>query len=269
MYKSFFKFILFNFFSLTPLVLFSVVNSWLPHSYMIVLTSLSIQSIIYICGIDLLLSKYLRIQNDKPSEYTLWDYYHIIQSQAVIVLGWYFLEPLMLPDNIYYLWQYMTIFLVTLPYMFMFDVIFDFFHYWFHRGLHAHPILFNKIHKHHHIHKNPSSIHAFYQHPLDPLITNVIPMYLTFFILPALSKYQWCIITQNRLIVEIIGHSGKDIRTKFNIKYFFLEPYFQNIKLDIHDHDRHHSHFHCNYSKRLSLWDKLFNTYSKGEQKEQ
>ena len=37
-------------------------------------------------------------------------------------------------------------------------------------------------------------------------------------------------------------------------------PRLFNIELYTEDHDLHHSRNNCNYSKRFSLWDKIFKT---------
>jgi sterol desaturase/sphingolipid hydroxylase (fatty acid hydroxylase superfamily) len=38
-------------------------------------------------------------------------------------------------------------------------------------------------------------------------------------------------------------------------------PKWLNIELYCEDHDIHHSVNNCNYSKRFSLWDKVFGTF--------
>jgi len=87
-------------------------------------------------------------------------------------------------------------------------------------------------------------------------------MYVTFSLMPRLSRFQWCLIYTNKLIVDIAGHCGKDLcLSPYTMKYFFAEPFFQYIKLSVQDHDRHHTRPSCNFGSRLSLWDKVFGTY--------
>jgi len=75
-----------------------------------------------------------------------------------------------------------------------------------------------------------------------------------------MSKYQFILMTALKTIVEISGHTGKDIKQGSFPQFPWLAAYF-NISLCTHDHDIHHRYFDYNFSKRFSLWDKLFGTY--------
>jgi sterol desaturase/sphingolipid hydroxylase (fatty acid hydroxylase superfamily) len=61
--------------------------------------------------------------------------------------------------------------------------------------------------------------------------------------------------------IEISGHSGKKLYPTSCFSQFKWLPQWLNIELYTEDHDLHHSLNNCNYGKRFSLWDKLFNTY--------
>ncbi len=64
----------------------------------------------------------------------------------------------------------------------------------------------------------------------------------------------------SKIYMELCGHSGKDIKTGSFVQCIWL-PRLLNIQLYTVDHDNHHSKNNCNYGKRFSLWDKVFNTY--------
>lgn len=63
--------------------------------------------------------------------------------------------------------------------------------------------------------------------------------------------------------IEISGHSGKILYPTTSFPQFMWLPKWLNIELYCEDHDNHHFINNCNYSKRFSLWDKVFNTYMK------
>jgi sterol desaturase/sphingolipid hydroxylase (fatty acid hydroxylase superfamily) len=47
-----------------------------------------------------------------------------------------------------------------------------------------HPSIYSYVHKIHHKYNNIIPIITFYQHPIDILLTNSIPMFLSLYILP-------------------------------------------------------------------------------------
>jgi sterol desaturase/sphingolipid hydroxylase (fatty acid hydroxylase superfamily) len=152
------------------------------------------------------------------------------------------------------------------PISFIFELLFDFFHYWSHRTLHQNKYLYQVLHKHHHRFSNPIPIITFYQHPVDLLLTNSIPSFLSFFIINKLCKIQisqllFKLIMNYKSFIEISGHCGKETKTSSFPQFIWLPRYF-NIELYTIDHDLHHSSNNCNYSKRFSAWDKCFGTYS-------
>lgn len=65
------------------------------------------------------------------------------------------------------------------------------------------------------------------------------------------------------MFIEISGHIGKRMHPTSSFSQFIWLPKFFNIELYTEDHDLHHSHNNCNYSKRFSLWDKVFGTHKK------
>jgi sterol desaturase/sphingolipid hydroxylase (fatty acid hydroxylase superfamily) len=147
-----------------------------------------------------------------------------------------------------------------IPISFFFEIIFDLFHYFTHRLLH-HKYLYKFLHKKHHKFKHPMLITTFYQDPLDLLITNSLPTIISLKIIPNISYFQFNLIIIYKNFIEISGHSGKRLYPNTSFSQFIWLPRWLNIGLYTEDHDLHHSLNNCNYSKRFSLWDKVFCTY--------
>ena len=150
-----------------------------------------------------------------------------------------------------------------IPKSFIFELIFDFFHYSTHYLLHSNKFLYFYIHKKHHKFSHPLPIITFYQSPLDLIITNSVPQFITLIIFPRLSLFQFNIILTYKSFIEISGHSSKKLYPNGSFSQFIWLPRALDIALYTEDHTLHHSNNNCNYSKRFSLWDKVFGTYKK------
>lgn len=119
--------------------------------------------------------------------------------------------------------------------------------YFSHRMLHS-PYLYGKIHKQHHEFTAPTSINAEYAHPLEFLLSNLLPAVLG----PLLMRSHTitnCSYTLLGISLTCTQHSGYTSR-------FLPWPFRANF------HDYHHSHFTCNFGT-LGLCDSLFGTASK------
>jgi sterol desaturase/sphingolipid hydroxylase (fatty acid hydroxylase superfamily) len=151
------------------------------------------------------------------------------------------------------------------PISFVFEILFDLFHYTTHRLLHS-PYLYKYCHKTHHKFKHPTSIITFYQEPLDLIMTNSIPTLLTLTILAKYVSYrQFHMILIYKTFIEICGHCRKYATQLAVFLQFVWLPKWLHIELYTEDHDLHHSLNNCNYAKRFSLWDKVFHTYKPNE----
>ena len=149
-----------------------------------------------------------------------------------------------------------------IPISFYYEIIFDFFHYITHYISHS-KYIYPYTHKLHHKHKYPIPILTFYHHPLDLIITNMIPNLITIYLcFSNISLFQYKLISTYKTFIEISGHSGKQYNGSSFIQFFWL-PKFFNIHLKTEDHDLHHSANNCNYGKRFTLYDKIFGTYKK------
>ena len=154
--------------------------------------------------------------------------------------------------------------LCFVPISFVFEIIFDFFHYWIHRLLHSIPLLYILFHKSHHKFQHPNAMTTFYQHPVDLILSNSIPTLLSLLILSqffSVSFFFFLLATTFKTFIEISGHTGKDEKTPSFVQFIWL-PQWLNIELYTHDHDLHHTRNNCNYAKRFSLYDKLFGTFA-------
>lgn len=153
-------------------------------------------------------------------------------------------------------------FIYWIPLCFLFEVVFDFFHYIAHRVLH-HPLLYRHFHKTHHRFEHPIAINTFYQDPIDLLLSNSLPTMITLSIIPQISYLEWNIMLIYKNFIEIAGHSGKSSFPVSSFPQFMWLPKILGIELYTEDHDLHHSLNNCNYAKRFSLWDHVFGTYKR------
>lgn len=147
-----------------------------------------------------------------------------------------------------------------IPISFIFELVFDFFHYWSHRIVHN-KFLYRYIHKKHHKFLYPKTIVTYYQEPLDLLITNSLPTILALLLVPLFTLPQFNMMLIYKEFIEISGHCGKLIHPTSSFSQCIWLPKLINIQLHTEDHDLHHSLNKCNYSKRFSIWDRLFGTY--------
>jgi sterol desaturase/sphingolipid hydroxylase (fatty acid hydroxylase superfamily) len=151
--------------------------------------------------------------------------------------------------------------LFFIPTSFLFELIFDFFHYWTHRILHSNRFLYIHIHKKHHKYSYPSPILTFYHSPFDLIITNSLPQFAALALFPRISFFQFNIILVYKSFIEISGHSSKKLYPSGSFSQFIWLPKLLGISLYTEDHTLHHSNNNCNYAKLFSFWDKLFGTY--------
>lgn len=152
-----------------------------------------------------------------------------------------------------------------IPLCFLFEIVFDFFHYLAHRILH-HPLFYQYFHKTHHTFPHPIAINAFYQDPIDLLLSNSIPTILALSLIPQISYVEWNVMMIYKNFIEIAGHTGKVSFPISSFPQFIWLPKMLGIELYTEDHDLHHSLNNCNYGKRFSLWDRVFCTFKKSSQ---
>ncbi len=223
----------------------------------------------FLYTIDHLVKNHPYIDSDKrilckehfPFEFQL----YVIANTSIEAFTSYLIYQIWYSGSNDIIWK-STDLLYFIPISFFFEIIFDFFHYWTHRAIHQIPFLYKNIHKTHHTYSYPNVFIAYYQHPLDLVLTNLLPTLLSLWILQdicslQISYYLWTIMNTYKTYIEICGHSGKNIPQTSGYPQCMWLVKFLQIELYTKDHDRHHSLNNCNYSKRFSLWDKIFKTY--------
>jgi sterol desaturase/sphingolipid hydroxylase (fatty acid hydroxylase superfamily) len=199
-------------------------------------------------------------ENNKPEETYSGEFHvNVFNSTCIETLTLLFVQYYYFTTPIHF--NIINDLLLFIPISFMFEVIFDFFHYVNHRVIHSHPILYKYIHKKHHKFSHPTPIITFYQEQLDLVLTNSIPTILTLCIIPKITYFQYILILLYKTFIEISGHCGKKLYPTSSFIQFMWLPKLLCIELYTEDHDNHHSKNNCNYSKRFSLWDKTFDTY--------
>ena len=63
-----------------------------------------------------------------------------------------------------------------------------------------------------------------------------------------------------KILIELAGHSA--VYDNYScFPQFMWIPRYLNIDLNKADHFLHHIDSNCNFSKRFTLWDKIFGTY--------
>lgn len=148
-----------------------------------------------------------------------------------------------------------------IPTSFVFELVFDFFHYWTHRGAHMNYTVYKMVHSKHHEHALVDASTTYQHSALDLLLTNFLPIVLATSIVP-LSDYTTVLVFWFKSLVEVAGHTGKDTSSSF-IQCIWL-PQALGIELYSRNHNLHHISAKYNFSKRFSIWDKLFGTFHKG-----
>lgn len=138
--------------------------------------------------------------------------------------------------------------------LFIFFVLEDAWHYWFHRGLH-YGVFYKYIHKQHHRYSAPFGLAAEYAHPIEVgllgLGTVGIPLVYGYFTqsLHLFTINTWIIL---RLFQAIDAHSGYEF--PWSLHNFI--PFWAGAD----HHDEHHHWFIGGYSSSFRWWDYFLDT---------
>ena len=149
--------------------------------------------------------------------------------------------------------------ILLVPVSFAYELVFDFFYYWAHRGLHFSPTIFRLTHVTHHSQRITTVYTTFHHSLADLLLTNTLPLILTSSIVPV-SAYTFTLIFCYKNIAEIDGHSGVNKKTPSFVQCIWLPKLF-GVELYTKNHCLHHENPRVNFSKRFSIWDKVFGTF--------
>lgn len=149
--------------------------------------------------------------------------------------------------------------LTFLPVTFLFEIIYDFIFYIHHYLAHKNKILYKFLHKkHHQHHNNINLITLYYTDTLDIIINSIYIIFITYLIpIYELQFFTWIF---HKILVELAGHSATDDNHSCFSQFIYI-PRILDIDLNKADHFLHHISHKYNYSKRFSLWDKVFGTY--------
>lgn len=135
----------------------------------------------------------------------------------------------------------------------------DTYFYWAHRLMH-HPLFYERVHKVHHLSKDPTPWAAFAFHPFEalleigfvPLLIFTLPLHFSSLLI--LSIWQICF--------NVMGHLGYEIFPRGALHHWFLQWFNTST-----NHNMHHKYVRCNYGLYFSFWDWLMNTnHAKYEQ---
>lgn len=151
-------------------------------------------------------------------------------------------------------------YLIILYKVFMCELIFDFFYYFYHLTLHKNKYLYKYVHKEHHTHENDNKIKYNNMNLIEFIFMRLL-LSIPFYILK-LNLCNFLIFYIFLITSEVKGHDIKlynKNRYSFSIIYFI--PKLLKIELNVKDHINHHKYINYNYSKKFSIFDKIFGTY--------
>jgi sterol desaturase/sphingolipid hydroxylase (fatty acid hydroxylase superfamily) len=144
-------------------------------------------------------------------------------------------------------------------YLFLFEIVLDFFHYTLHRFMHQKWYRFHKVH---HRFTHPTILSTYCHHPVDLLLLESLPTITTLWIFKGVfSCFQMNLLFVYKSFIEISGHSGKHLAPSSCFPLCVWLPRILGIQLYTEDHELHHNCSTINFSKRFSLWDRVFGTY--------
>ena len=146
-----------------------------------------------------------------------------------------------------------------IPVTFLYEIMYDFIFYIHHYLAHKIKLLYRLLHKkHHQHHNNINIISLYYTDAIDIIINTIYIIFITYlFPIYELQFFTWIF---HKLVVELAGHSGTDDNHSCFSQLVFI-PRLLDIDLNKADHFLHHLSSKYNFSKRFSLWDKVFGTY--------
>lgn len=148
--------------------------------------------------------------------------------------------------------------ILSSPWKFLFLEIFcllceDFAFHVMHRLMHKWKFLYQTVHKIHHQYTQPVGFSAEYSHPLEYILTGVVPSSLPLLILGPSNVHLATVLLGAvlRTFEVVDAHSGYD----FPWSPFRVLPFSVSASY----HDYHHSEFSGgNYSGVFTIWDTIF-----------
>ncbi|KAL4928148.1 sterol desaturase family protein [Aspergillus undulatus] len=127
--------------------------------------------------------------------------------------------------------------------LFLSSIIQEIIFYHAHRALH-HPYFYRKIHKKHHEFTTPVALAALYCHPVEYVLSNILPVALPPYILGSHVVVFWMHLA-SALLLAIVAHCGYEL------------PSISKWKMTVHD--MHHEFSKGNFGT-IGLCDVLYGT---------
>ena len=144
----------------------------------------------------------------------------------------------------------------SIAYYILSTVFIIFFHdtyfYWMHRLMH-HPILYERVHKVHHLSKDPTPWAAFSFHPSEAFLEIAFVPFLIFTI--PLHFTSLLILSMWQITFNVMGHLGYEIFPRAIMQH----PIFKWLNTST-NHNMHHKYVKCNYGLYFNIWDRLMDT---------
>lgn len=180
------------------------------------------------------------------------DIRYVVFNRAIMLpfVAWLNVQAIWRSDAVVWDMENKTLFNTLIMGVVVFSLS-DFVYYVGHRIVHAVPVLYGFIHKHHH--QEPIPIRGWFDtcnaHPSDFFYTgfSTSPVSVLWLMpkdsvhIVTLAVVMYCV-----MFVGALGHSRLD----FNI-YVFNSRF----------HAGHHAMFNVNYAQNIELWDRIFGTY--------
>jgi lathosterol oxidase len=135
----------------------------------------------------------------------------------------------------------------------------DTYFYWMHRLMH-HPVLYERIHRVHHLSKDPTPWASFSFHPSEAVLEIAFVPFLIFTI--PLHFSSLLILSIWQITFNVVGHLGYEIFPHRMLQH----PLFKWINTST-NHNMHHKYVRCNYGLYFNIWDRWMGTnHNKYEQ---
>ena len=132
-------------------------------------------------------------------------------------------------------------------------LIFDTYHYWFHRFMHL-PGIFRHFHRVHHLSIAPTPWSMFAFGPLEAIIQiGIYPVLL--FLLP-LHPIVFGAFVIYVILINVGGHTSVELTPAHWSKHFLFK--YNNR---VSHHDFHHSNSRYNFGTCFNIWDRIANTF--------
>lgn len=197
----------------------------------------------------------IKIQKKFPSEKTIAKeiYYSFLTLLIYCAVSWFVFQWQQSGITRIYLhvyphgWPYLVTSVV------MMVLLHDTYFYWTHRLLHS-PGIFDRIHKTHHLSRNPTPWAAFAFHPAEAVVSAaIIPLII--FVIPCHPVALFAFLTY-MTTMNVIGHLGYEVFPDSINRHKILK--WQNTSTN---HNWHHEKCKDNYGLYFTFWDRIMKTY--------